>query len=354
MPDPSQATYSARPRLHVAGAHQPALERDLLRLEIVETAQGLYRCEAEFNNWGADPNPDFLYFDRALLEFGKIFAVKIGSDLLFEGRIMALEARFLPGESPRLSVLVEDRFQDLRMTRRTRTFASVSDADVIRRIASDHGLTAEVNASGPSYAVLAQVNQSDLAFLRDRARSIDAELWMRDGKLLVKSQSARRAAALALELKADLISFTALADLATQRSSVTANGWDVGGKSALTFEAGESVIRSELNGDDSGVSILTGKLGARKESLAHTVPLNSSETQSVAESYFKSCARRFVTGHGTARTQAALRVGAVVDLKKLGPLFSGKYYVAAARHLFDLKEGLRTEFTAERAGLGKP
>ena len=37
----------------------------------------------------------------------------------------------------------------------------------------------------------------------------------------------------------------------------------------------------------------------------------------------------------------------------IGPLFSGKYYVVEVRHRFDSQKGLRTEFTAERAGIGK-
>ena len=36
---------------------------------------------------------------------------------------------------------------------------------------------------GPTYKTLAQVNQSDLAFMRERARSIDAELWMDGSKI---------------------------------------------------------------------------------------------------------------------------------------------------------------------------
>jgi hypothetical protein len=34
-------------------------------------------------------------------------------------------------------------------------------------------------------------------------------------------------------------------------------------------------------------------------------------------------------------------------------LFSGKYYVSEVKHLFDGTRGMRTEFMAERAGLGK-
>jgi phage protein D len=352
--DPTQALYSARPKLYVAGDNQPRLEQGMSRMEIVETIHGLYRCEAEFINWGDGGSaPDFLYFDRKLLEFGKPFIVKLDTDVIFNGRIMALEASFPAGAPPVLTVLAEDRFQDLRMTRRTRAFNDVSDADVSRRIASDHGLTADVSADGPTYKLLAQVNQSDLAFLRERARSVDAELWIDGSALQFKARANRRSKPIELTLRRELQSFTVKADLAYQRSTVTANGWDVASKSALQHAADESVIRGELNGDVSGVSILKKALGERKEAIAHTVPLNNNEVEAVAESYFKSYARRFVIGRGTATTQAKLRVGTLVDLKGLGPLFTGKYYVVEAQHLFDSARGLRTEFTAERAGLGQ-
>src|SRR5205085_10330470 len=83
-------------------------------------------------------------------------------------------------------VLAEDRLQELRMARRTRTFDNVSDAGVMEQIAGEHGLETDVDVDGPTYDVLAQVNQSDLAFLRERARSIAAELWVEDKKLIAR------------------------------------------------------------------------------------------------------------------------------------------------------------------------
>jgi phage protein D len=100
------------------------------------------------------------------------------------------------------------------------------------------------------------------------------------------------------------------------------------------------------------VSILQAALGERKEAVVHSVPLDGDETQARAEAYFKAMARRFVTGRGVAETDPRLRVGASADLDGLGPLFSGKYYVAEVRHLFDGADGLRTQFTAERPGIG--
>jgi phage protein D len=342
----------ARPTLNIDGQDQAALADGLLHLMIVEDVHGLYRCEALFGNW---ENGDYLYFDRRLLDFGKAFKVKLGADAkttIFDGRVMALEAEFPEGEAARLRVLAEDRFQDLRMTRRTRTFTDVSDADLIRQIANEHGLTPDINLNGPTHKVLAQVNQSDLAFVRERGRAIDAELWMEGSKLVAKLHDARPQKTLQLSYQDQLRSFNVLADLSHQRTSVAASGWDVAGKKALKYEATDQAIRSELGSDQSGAAILQAQLGTRKEVLVHTVPLTSSEVQAEAESFFKLNARRFVVGHGVAEVDIQLRAGNLVELLNLGKLFSGKYYLNEVRHLFDAR-GMRTEFCAERAGLGK-
>jgi len=352
--DMTNTLRAARPTILVGGQEKSELAAGLSNLLIVEDTTGLYRCEAKFSNWGTVDNKiNFLYFDRQTLDFGKDFQVKLGDDSLFNGKIMGLEANYPDGQAPEISVLAEDRFQDLRMTRRTRSFEEVKDSDVFNQIANDHGLSPSVNVTGPKYKVLAQVNQSDLAFMRERARAIDAEVWMDGSTLYAKTRSSRDGGTVKMTRGNQLREFRVLADLAQQRTSVSVNGWDVSSKSGLQYEATESVISSELNGDSSGVSILQSALGGRKEALVHTVPLNSEEAQYEAESFFKMCARRFLVGRGVAETNANLRVGAKVDLQNLGPLFNGKYYVVGVSHRFDSVKGLRTEFRAERPGIGQ-
>lgn len=356
MPDPSSSgIVSSQPMLNLGGQDAPEVSGGLLELVIIETVQGLYRCEATLSNWGqVGSEVGFLYFDRRTLDFGKAFQIKVGDNTLFKGRITALEAGFPEGRPPEITILAEDRLQDLRMTRRTRTFESKSDSDVFSQIASDHSLSPQLNLTGPTYPVLAQVNQSDLAFLRERARAIDAELWVDDSTLLARQHTGRNGGRMTLTYLSELREFTVLADLAGQRTSVTANGWDVGGKTAFTHEATDSLLGSELGSDQSGASLLQSAFGTRKETLAHGVPLNSQEVQSQAETYFKLMARRFLVGHGVAGTDNRLRAGASLDLQGLGPLFSGQYYATEIQHLFDRAHGLRTEFTVERAGLGRP
>jgi uncharacterized protein len=352
---PDTALRASTPGIAIDGRDDSSLATGLLELQVVETVQGLSRCEARFGNWGPRENRiGFLYFDRRTLDFGKTFAVKLGTDLLFEGRITALEASFPEGRPPEFTVLAEDRLQDLRMTRRTRAFADTSDSDIMNQVAGDHGLRTDIDVQGPAHKVVAQVNQSDLAFLRERARAIDAEVWVEGTTLLAKSRASRNGGTLEIGYGRQLREFTVLADLAGQRTAVSVNGWDVAAKSGVAFEAAASAIGAELNGDSSGPAILDSAFGQRKEAIAHAVPFNSEEAQAAAEAFFRTSARRFVTARGVAEADAALRVGSFIEVSGVGPLFSGRYYVAGRRVLFDLSSGIRMEFTAERPGIGQP
>jgi phage protein D len=348
------ALQSSRPTLAVGGTDSATLTGGLLRLRVRADMHGLSNCEAEFGNWGPKGDAsDFLFFDRSLLDFGKDLQIKLGTTELFAGKITALEARYPQGNSPSLVVLAEDRFQDLRMTRRTRTFADASDSDVFSQIAGDHGLSPSVGVHGPTHRVLAQVNQSDLAFMRERARALDAELWLSGSTLNVQPRAGRGGSPVRLTYGKELRELRVVADLAGQATSLEVTGWDVAGKQTLKERVDGSVVSSELAGGASGPSILQSAFGERKEALANAVPQTSAEAHARAEALLKRRARRFLVGHGTAETRAELKVGVTVTLAGLGPLFDGDFYLAATEIVFDGAHGMRTELELERPGLGK-
>ncbi len=211
----NNAIIVARPNILINNQANQKLTESLINLQVRENTSGFYRCEATFGNWGKVNNTvGYRYFDRAVLDFGVPFKVAIGIDTIFEGRITAIEANFPESAAPEISVLAEDTLQDLRMTRRTRTFPAgiptgqtVTDAAVIRQIASEHGLEAQVNVSGPEYKILAQLNQSDLAFLRERARSINAEIWVEGKTLHASSRTSRNGSTLNMKYQRGLRSF---------------------------------------------------------------------------------------------------------------------------------------------------
>jgi len=352
------AVYSAVPKLTVSGQAQTGLADGLREMTVEETTAGMMHCEATLVNWGPTANgPNYLYFNRQTLDFGKPLKIEAGAGdaagSIFEGRIMAMEGRYFRVRPPELLLLAEDRLQDLRMTRRTRTFETISDNDVFQKVASEHGLQTSLDVTGPQYATLSQVNQSDLAFLRERARAIDAELWIDGSTLHVQARSRRKTSDLTLKFGESLYEFSVLADLALQMSSMTVSGWDVSGKQTLTSRADDSSLTAELNGDLSGTSLLQQAVGQRDQSIVHHLPATSAETKSLAESEYRRTARRFLTGIGVSEGDSRIRVGVKLQLQNLGTLFVGAYYVTRTRHTYDLVNGYRTWFEVERPGLGQ-
>jgi phage protein D len=348
------ATYVLTSQVSIDGQVNAGVGNNVNLATVTECIDGLYACEIELLNHDA---LDYLYFDRKDLDFGSKIELSVGlgstTEKLFEGFITGLEARYMDGGGSRLTILAEDALQNLRMTRRTRTFEDVSDEDVMNSIAQEHSLqTSFDDLSGPTYRVLAQTNLSDLAFLRQCARRLNAEIWIEDGRLHAARRSGRGAERVLLAYGANLRSFQVRADLAHQCTEFAVGGWDVQAKELIRETATESAISSELNGLQSGGTILDDAFGPRPASLVHTVPLSTAEARAVAEAEYQKKARRFVVGSGSADGNPQLRVGAILELSELGKMFDGDYYIVRTSHRIDLDRGYTTDFEVERAGVG--
>jgi len=193
------------PVFQVDGEVKGELARDLLRLEVEEDTSGLKRLSARFIAQGpqsGETNETLLYMDGRILDFGKSLDVSIGpaadARTIFRGTMSGLNAEFREGREPEVVVHAEDKLMQLRMTRRMKTYKEMSDADIASQIANEHGLSADCTAVGPTYDVVQQWNQSDLAFLRERARLIQAEVWIADDTLHFKSRDQRTGTELTL------------------------------------------------------------------------------------------------------------------------------------------------------------
>jgi phage protein D len=215
-------------------------------------------------------------------------------------------------------------------------------------------LEPQVNVNSSARAVVTQVNQSDLAFVRARAFACDADLWLEGKTLHVAARASRTDSQLELVHGARLQRFDVCADLAHQRTAVVCGGWIVASKEAIAPEAGADAIAREAGGGTSGPDTLQQTIGERKDTLAHQVPFDESGARSLAEAHLRGLARRFLHGRGVADADARIAAGRRVTLNGLGPLFSGKYDVIEVCHRFDLAHGLRTEFAVERAWIGRP
>ena len=359
----TEALYtSSAPVFEIEGERRGELARDLLRLDVEDSTHGLKRLRATFHGIGPSTNgggaEQLQYLDGAILDFGKKLTVSIGPPseerTIFAGVISALEIAFEEGDQPVVTVFAEDELMKLRMSRRMRTYEQVSDADIARRLASEHGLSADTAADGPTYDVVQQWNQSDLAFLRSRAELVQAELWASDGTLYFKTRGNRTGTSVTLVQGNHLIAAEIRADLAHQRTKVKVSGFDASQRDRVDEEASGDAIQAEVSGGVTGPATLERALGERVTYRLRETPLVATEATAWAKAELLRRARAFVTVVGTTRGTPDLAVGSQVTLERVGaPFDGGGYYATHVRHSYDLQLGHRTRFEAERATINE-
>lgn len=336
------------------------LARDILRLEIDESTDGLRTATAVFMGValaGSGAVEPLVHLDGSDLDFGKKLEISIGAPgnerIVFTGLISAVEVEHTEGDVPVVTAFAEDSLMKLRMTRRLKTYEQMSDADIAQNIASQHGLSADADADGPTYDVVQQWNQSDLAFLRTRAALIQAEVFANGDTLCFKSRPSRTGTSLTLVQGGELISVRLRADLAHQRTTVKASGYDASSRDQLEEEAGSDAIQSEASGGTTGPDLLQKALGERISHRVRDVPLVGDEAQAFAKAEQLRRSRSFVNADGVTNGTPDMIVGSKLTLQRVGDAFEGAgYYVTRVLHTFDLVKGFRTHFHAERATLG--
>jgi phage protein D len=351
------ALSSTSPVFTIDGDVAHDLGRDCLRLEVDEDTRGLRTMTAHFAATGAGaPGPPgpMLHLDGSEIDFGKAVQVSIGPDgaqrTVFDGVVSAIEIVFTDGGPPAVVVLAEDALMRLRMTRRMRTYQNVTDSDIAAAIARDHGLQSDLHVDGPRYPVVQQLNQSDLAFLRERARLVEAELWCEGQTLHMASRPKRPGTELTLVQGGSLLTARLCADLAHQRSTVAITGYDASARDKIDERAGAEAIGAEVSGGRTGPDVVERALGKAVSYRVREVSLKSDQAQAWARAEMLRRSRRFVTVSGLTRGSPDMTVGSKLKLTDVGqPFEGGGYYTTRVRHTFDLTSGLRTYFEAERA-----
>ncbi len=347
------------PVFTVDGVQQASLTRDAVHVSVEEDTAGLKTLQARFVALGPRAGSDdeqLLYVDGEIFDLGSSLELAIGPSgqarTVFYGNISAVELSFEEGQEPELQVFAEDKLMQLRMTRRSASYEQVTDAEVAQRIADEHGLNCHADAPGPTYANVQQWNMSDLAFLRERARLVQAEIWIDREDLYFMGRPQRPGETISLVVGNQLLSLSARADLAHQRTSVHVSGYDAQDRATIDESADVSAIEAEVSGGRTGPQVLQATLGSRTSQRVNEVPLNSETASEWAQAEMLRRARGFVQIEGTTSGTPNLTVGSQVQLERAGtPFNGGGYYVTRVCHTFDLASGYRTHFDAERPNI---
>ena len=351
------AIFSARPTLRIAGQADERLSTLMTSMKMEEREGGMSALELHLTNWVAtdDGRAELAFNGGSSLKLGAELGVYAGDEAtpreIFKGQVSALEMVCHYGAPPELVVLAEDGLGAARRARRSKVYTDMTPADVVNAIAAALGLTPSVAGLTAPPGTWAQFDETDLGFLRRLLARFDADLQVVGTALQVSPRKDVQRGTIDLTLYSQLARVRITADLADQPTAVSVAGWNAKDGSAVKGEA-SAVANAGPGQGRTGVAWAGEVFGDRHEHLAAPAVYSTDEARAVAEAALDQRTRRFVRAEGVAEGNAQLRVGSCVTLAGVSPQFDNTYYVVRACHLFDMKQGYRTEFSAECAYLG--
>jgi phage protein D len=357
----SQSTvYAAAPTIRVDGQANDKVTALVTYIRMAEAEGGLSSLELRFDNIASQASGSdvttLAFEDESVLKLGSTINVYGGDEThpqeIFRGIVTGIEGTFSDTGAPELVVLAEDALQKARMARRTKVHDDATLAGLLQDLASQLGLTPQINGLSASIGRHVQYDESDLAFVRRLMALYDADMQVVADELHASARSDVQRGTVELDLYSQLRRVRVLADLAHQATAVVVAGWD-----ASQGQAVESTATGTNWGPGSGrkgPDQLRQAIGERSEHLGHTGATTSDEAQAIATAAFDRRARRFVCAEGTAIGNPALRVGTLVKLSGMSKRFDNTYYVVRAVHRYDKTVGYETDFWAESAYFGSP
>jgi phage protein D/phage baseplate assembly protein gpV len=300
-------------------------------------------------------DPDLKLINEGVLDLTKEIEIKAETQAgkkvtLIKGEVTALEPAFYEGMIAQLVARGYDKSH--RLYRETRSMAHLNkkDSDLASAIAQSAGLQAEVQSTSIVHDHIFQHNQSDLAFLMQRAWRIGYECFVSDGKLFFRKPP-DGSASLTLTWGEDLLTFHPRMTLAEQVSEVIVKGWDPQKQEAIVGRASQGKLYPHIGESKDGAAWAqafgTGKV------VITDLPVNSqAEADELAGARLDELSGAFLQAEGEAFRRPDVCAGEVIQIKSLGERFSGAYLVTQATHTYT-PEGLKTRFSVRgvRSGL---
>lgn len=269
---------------------------------------------------------------------------------LIKAEITALEPDFAEGMICELTVRGYDKSHRLFREMVSKSYLNKKDSDLANDIAQQANLSAEVETTQAVYDLIYQHNQSNLAFLMQRAWRIGFECFVADGKLYFRKPPTNESG-LTITWGNDLLSFRPRITLAEQVDEVIVKGWDPEKQEPIVGRASRGNLYPKVEEPKDGASWAQG-FGRGRLVIVDQPVISQAEADVLAAARLDEISGAFVEAEGVAFRRPDLRAGQMVKLEGLGQRFSGSYLITSARHEFT-SDGLKTYFAVRgtRSGL---
>jgi uncharacterized protein len=302
--------------------------------------------------------------DAALFREGSSVKIALGyvDDLqdMIEGEITKISPSFPSDGVPTVAIEGNTLMHRLQGNHNTRTFQGVSDKQIVEKIAQEANLQADAEDPQVQYEYVMQPNQTDLDFLRERARKLHFEILVQDKKLIFRrsqeSQSksytliwahTQRAIAMGSNTL-PLSTFSLQMDASKPATSVETRSYNPAAKQAFVSKAGPSEQTSAMAGKNKGGDVTNAAFKRERKQVHVTTPFGSqSECDEHAKAAYNNQAMGLVSGTAETIGVPDLRGGQLITLLGVGLRFEGDYLIDEANHHIG-SDGYKTSLTVKR------
>ncbi|ESA38836.1 rhs element vgr protein [Leptolyngbya sp. Heron Island J] len=264
---------------------------------------------------------------------------------LFHGEITGLETQFTEQTQAPIIIRAYDHSHRLHRGYHNRSFQNMTDSDVVEKIADEVGIKIDqLDNSGEPHDYIFQENQTNMAFLRQRAARIGFELFMYDGKLNFRQPKSEET--LELTWLDDVRSFHVQLTSAEQVKSVEVRGWDYTTKEPIVATADQENLLTQIESEEESgtkASQAFDKLQDPKRIVVDQPVFKRKEADAIAQALCDEISGQFVMGDAMAAGNPEIRPGRMVKLQALGP-YTGEYYITETRHVY-INRVYDTEFS---------
>jgi Bacteriophage probable baseplate hub protein len=329
----------------------PKLAADVMSIHVDEDIDAPSMFTFRLINWDMQ-HLKVTWSDDDLLREGSEVEIKMGYvdnlETLMVGEITGLEPEFCADELPILTVRGYDRRHRLMRNRKSQSYTQVKDSDIADQIASAVGLTPEVEDTGVTYEYVFQRNQTDLAFLQQRAQRIGYEVVVDNRTLYFRPQQHIQTETLTVTQEGGLTEFYPYLSTLRQVGRYEVRGWDPKEKKEIVGTAGIGDEVTSMGGETTGPATSDDAFGESTRFSVEWPVSSQAEADQMAAGQFNETALAYIMGEGTCVGRVDLRAGSVIKIEGLGRRFSGLYYITSTIHKLNTQGGYRTSFRFRR------
>lgn len=293
-------------------------------------------------------DPHFQLFDEDTFRLGTRLQIAFKAEaepvVVTSGEITAVSVE--PGATGRHELVLTGLDLTHRLARgaKARTFTNMTDADIARRIASDHGLDAEIDATSEVREHTLQHSETDYAFLRRLAGRLGYDFWISERTFYFKRKPAGQTTP-TLTWGQNLRDFTVRFTSSEMCDEVVVTAWNPVDKRTITGRAQTSDPGTDAPAAQQMADAARQNFGEVTRSAGQFPAASQAEADARAAALLLHASGGQVVLRGEAVGNPWIGAGMEVKLDRVGQRLAGKYRVTSVEHTYGSSRPYVTRFT---------